>query len=108
MTNHNYSPVQPELIIGTFRNLSGATRKYVTSERVGMILQHKRNYLMGLTYAQKCKVTADRVVSVVQRRLQKNRIYLVKSVIRLVLQAEEQFYVNQFNLMEEENYDLAA
>ncbi len=108
MTSYSFSPVAREVVIGSYRNLSENTRKHISPERIQILLGHKRDYFMGLTYSQKCKVTTDRIVSVVQRRLQKNRIYLVKSIIRLALQAEEQFYVQQFSQMEEEGYDVAA
>ncbi|MGB0521604.1 MAG: hypothetical protein ACPGJS_01530 [Flammeovirgaceae bacterium] len=101
-------PIEADLAVNTFRNLSVPTRKHISVERISILLQHKYNYFSGLTYTQKCKVTTDRIVEVVQKRLQRAGIYLTKSLIRLVLQAEEQFYVNQFAEIEDENFDLAA
>ena len=107
LMNSIYS-IQDDLAINTFRNLSEPTRKHISVERIAALLQHKYNYFSGLTYTQKFKVTTDRIVEVVQKRLQRTGIYLTKSLIRLVLQAEECFYVNQFAQLEEENFELAA
>lgn len=101
-------PIQDDLAINTYRELTVPTRKHITVERIAALLQHKYNYFTGLTYKQKCKVTTDRIVEVVQKRLQRTGIYLTKSLIRLVLQAEEQFYISQFVENEDENFDLAA
>ena len=96
MNNQSIFPDMQPVAIGAFRKLSNQTRKHITSERIAILLHHKNNYLTNLTYAQKCKVSDDRVIEVVQKRLQRNGIYLTKVIIKAVLQAEEKYYVSQY------------
>lgn len=81
------------LSVYTFRSLSDTTKKYISIERVMWMLWHKLQYLSSLTYQQKCKVDTARVVEVVQKRMQKQGMYVAKSLIRLIFKAEEECYM---------------
>ncbi len=90
-----------QMAVFTFRELSDMAQRYLSVEKGAWIIRHRFDYVSGLTYKQKCLVSQARIVEVVQRRLERSGFYVAKSLIRLVLQAEEYCYA-EFLLQENE------
>ena len=94
-----------QMAVYTFRELSPVSKRYLSVEKVAWVIRHRFDYVSRLTYKQKCTVSAARVTEVVQRRLARSNYYVAKSLIRLVLKAEEACYTRLL-LMEQEAFSL--
>lgn len=92
-----------QMAVYTFRELSPMAKRYVSVEKVAWVIKHRFDYVSQLTYKQKCMVTTARIIEVVQRRLERSNFYIAKSLINLIIEAEEACYAQLLWEIEEES-----